>query len=368
MKKRIGTIILTLLWGILGGFLAFYLFFNFAVDGQRLNVYETIRERNVYIEESELTNVVEDVSAAVVAIVPAAEVVKFEKVSGLLASDCLANFSEDDCAISRVNGVMVSNDGLVVFPALEGDELLAYGSDDQRFSIEVLMNAEGLTLGKLVSDGEVFSIVDYADLNAMKVGQKVVSVAYNGRERSGKLAENIVSNIGIADIYGVQSVDQSVNQIGLAEDFEADFAKGPIFNLSGQLVGFNVDAALLDVVSVENLVQKQLDQKSGEELNWGVSFLSVNKNLALDYGLTVDHGALLISGIVDGQFELNAIEKDGIAEKIGLQSGDIVLEVDRVVVTSGRPLDRLLKAKAKGDKIRVKLLRNGTLVDIEGVL
>ena len=135
---------------------------------------------------------------------------------------------------------------------------------------------------------------------------------------------------------------------------------GPLFNLSGQVIGINTAIYSPNGGSVgigfsipSNMAKNVISQlrDSGEvERAWiGVEIQVLNKELAEGFGRDNDHGAL-ISSVVPGKP----------ADLAGLQAGDIILEFDGENIKQMRDLPRIVAESEVGKKYQVDVWRNGT--------
>jgi S1-C subfamily serine protease len=377
-KDKLIKLIFQILIGMAGGVLSFLVLYNFITLGGKQTSLQKVVERNVYVEESALTGVAEKVSASLVAVVKTDQIDKFLKVAGRTKADCLLINAVDQCEITRQNAVVITSDGLIAIAGLglsKGSDISSYMVIDNylnKYQLEFAaeLKDQNLLFARIIKKQEEnnFEPIEFADLSVLKTGQKVVGVAFSGWKDQAIINENIITSISSADLNGIIKVGSSELPFGLQNRFGDEFTGAPIINLSGQLLGLNLNGKMVAVNRIESYLNKINKKQSLESLNWGLSFMIMNKDRMQKYAQTSENGALLVSGVVDGKFELQAVAKDSVAEKIGLKSGDLIMEVDGAVITENRPLDQVLFSKVKGDKINIKLLRSAKLMEIEGIL
>ncbi|PAS98385.1 MAG: peptidase [Candidatus Dactylopiibacterium carminicum] len=143
---------------------------------------------------------------------------------------------------------------------------------------------------------------------------------------------------------------------------------GPLINLDGEVVGINsqiysrsggyMGISFAIPIDVALKVKEQL-QKHGrvQRGKLGVVIQNVDRDLAQSFGLDKQSGALV-----------NSIEQGGPAEKAGLQPGDIILQVDNIVVDESGDLPRIIGERAPGDSVRLKVWRDKKIRDIRVTL
>jgi len=85
-----------------------------------------------------------------------------------------------------------------------------------------------------------------------------------------------------------------------------------------------------------------------------VRYVTVNKEIANIRNLSVDYGALLIG--VSGQ---SPVVSGSPADKAGLKSGDIILELNGDRVDENHPLASLIPKYQPNEEITLKILRDG---------
>ena len=116
-----------------------------------------------------------------------------------------------------------------------------------------------------------------------------------------------------------------------------------------------------------NSVKKALeDVKSFGKIRYpflGVRYIIINLALKEARKLSVDYGALVTAG--EGGL---AVLPDSPAKKAGIQQGDIILEFDGVRIDQGNTLADLISSRKIGDKVKLKVLRQGKELILEATL
>ncbi len=97
----------------------------------------------------------------------------------------------------------------------------------------------------------------------------------------------------------------------------------------------------------------------------GVRYMLLNEELADELQIDVEGGALLVGEEAEGMF---AVIPGSPADKAGLQTKDVILEVEGEEVTLEKPLQYLIGDKAPGDEITLKVWRSGKEIEVEVVL
>jgi serine protease Do len=85
----------------------------------------------------------------------------------------------------------------------------------------------------------------------------------------------------------------------------------------------------------------------------GVMIQEMTKELAESFGLTKPGGALVA-----------AVQKDGPAEKAGIEARDVILKFDGKTITTSSDLPRIVGATKPGSKVPVQVWRNGSTREI----
>ena len=135
---------------------------------------------------------------------------------------------------------------------------------------------------------------------------------------------------------------------------------GPLFNLSGQVIGINSQiysnsggseglsfAIPIDIaIGIKNQI---LDHGKVTRGRIGVSVQDVNQGIADSFGLKKPGGAIV-----------SAVEPGSPADKAGLQAGDVIRKVDGVEISNSSDLPAKIGATAPGHTISLEIWRNGS--------
>ncbi|HSG59807.1 MAG TPA: DegQ family serine endoprotease [Pseudomonadales bacterium] len=140
---------------------------------------------------------------------------------------------------------------------------------------------------------------------------------------------------------------------------------GPLFNMNGEVVGINsqiytrsggsIGLSFSIPIEVALNVVEQLKDKGQVVRGWlGVVIQDVDSDLAEAYGLKRPRGALIAQ-----------MEKDGPAEKSGIEIGDIILEFNGTDIVDSADLPHEVGLTKAGSEVPVLVARNGEQVRLK---
>ena len=128
---------------------------------------------------------------------------------------------------------------------------------------------------------------------------------------------------------------------------------GPLVNLAGQVVGINTagsnQAENIGFAIATNAAKPIIDEAatnpSAPVAYLGVTTQDVSPSLALQFGLPVQSGALVLD-IVPG----------GPADRAGIKQGDVIVGLDGKDVTDSASLRGLIVSHRPGDRVAVSVV------------
>lgn len=202
--------------------------------------------------------------------------------------------------------------------------------------------------------GKQFPAVTIADSDKMRAGDIVIAVG-NPFGLTQSATMGVVSatgrgGMGIIDYENFIQTDASIN-MGNSGGALVDFAgrlvgiNTAIFSRSGgnQGIGFAVPSNLARSV-MESLLKTGKVQRGF----LGVGLQPLTDDLVKAFNLKSDEGVLI-----------SEVQPKSPAEKAGVETGDVVVEIDKKPVRSTRELQLMVGAMAPGAKVEMKVLRKG---------
>jgi S1-C subfamily serine protease len=204
-------------------------------------------------------------------------------------------------------------------------------------------------------------VAKLGDSSKLVVGQDVLAIG-NPLGITQTVTNGIISALG-------RSVDEGQNGVVIPNAIQTDApinpgnSGGALVNMQGELIGiptltaidpeFNTPANGVGFAIPSNRVNYIVPQiiNNGKVTHsgraaLGVSVAPVDASIQARYNLGVDHGAMIYS-LVSG----------GPAEKAGLRTGDVIVQLDGQDVTDVSSLSDIMATKNTGDKVPVKVYR-----------
>lgn len=131
---------------------------------------------------------------------------------------------------------------------------------------------------------------------------------------------------------------------------------GPLLSLDGKVVGINTamikngqGIGFAIPANMANQIVNQLKMHGEVSRGWlGVSIQDLDDKLSEYYGVSSKKGVLITD-----------VFEDNPAAKAGIKVNDILIEIDELSVKSSKDLIRQIGSTRPGDRIKIKLLRNG---------
>jgi serine protease Do len=248
------------------------------------------------------------------------------------------------------SGVVVTNNHVIA----DADEISVILNDGTKLKAELVGKDAKSDLAVLrVHTDRPLRAVKFGDSDKLRLGEWVIAIG-NPFSLGGSVTAGIVSarnrdiNSGPYDNY-IQT-DAAINRGN---------SGGPLFNLSGEVIGINTAIISPSGGSIgigfaipsdsAMPVIDQLRQYGEARRGWlGVRIQQVTDNLAESLDLGTVHGAL-VAGLDD----------KGPAKPAGMQPGDVVVKFDGKDVKEMRDLPRIVADTPVGKEVDVVVIRKG---------
>lgn len=244
------------------------------------------------------------------------------------------------------NGYIVTNNHVV-----EGtDKIKVILKDKREFDAKIvgLDPNTDLALIKITPDNHL-PIIKLGDSDALKVGEWVVAIG-NPFGLEHTVTAGIISAkgrvIGSGPYDDFLQTDASINPGN---------SGGPLIDMQGKVVGINTaiiaggqGIGFAIPVNLAKGIIEQLKTKGEVTRGWlGVGIQDLTKELREYHGIKNGEG-VLVTQVFPGDP----------AEKAGIESKDIILEVNGRKVKNSRELSRLIAEAGVGEKVKLRVLRN----------
>ena len=251
--------------------------------------------------------------------------------------------------VIKENGTIITNNHVIQ----NAEGILVKFTDGKEYEAKLIGTDPVSDIAVLkIKSNKKFPAVKFADSDNARVGDWVLAIG-NPFGLGGTVTQGIISainrdiNMGRYDNF-IQT-DASINQGN---------SGGPLFNMSGEVLGINTAIFSNSGGSVgigfaipANFAKNVIDQliKYGEtKRGWlGVRIQTVTKEIAEAEELDKPRGALVAS-----------VAENSPSEKAGIQAGDIILEFNGVEIKQMKELPAIVARTDVGKNVDVKIWRN----------
>ena len=256
------------------------------------------------------------------------------------------------------SGFIISNDGYVLTNAHvinEADEVIVKLADKREFKAKIIGADKRTDVALLKIDATGLPKVIIGDSAKLKVGEWVAAIG------SPFGLENTMT-AGIVSAKG-----RALPQENFVPFIQTDVAinpgnsGGPLFNLAGEVVGINsqiysrsggsMGLSFAIPIDVAIDVSNQLKANGKITRGWlGIAIQEITKELAESFSMKNTNGALVAG-----------VEKNGPADKGGLEAGDVITKFDGKPIGVSADLPRAVGATKPGKIAAVEILRKGSV-------
>ncbi len=254
------------------------------------------------------------------------------------------------------SGFIISSDGYILTNAHvvnEADEVIVKLADKREFKAKIVGVDKRTDVALVKIDASGLPKVLVGDPAKLKVGEWVAAIG------SPFGLENTMT-AGIVSAKG-----RALPQENFVPFIQTDVAinpgnsGGPLFNLAGEVVGINsqiysrsggsMGLSFAIPIDVAIDVSNQLKATGKITRGWlGIAIQEITKELAESFAMKNTNGALVAG-----------VEKNGPADKGGLEAGDIITKFDGKTILTSADLPRAVGAAKPGKMAAVDILRKG---------
>ena len=252
------------------------------------------------------------------------------------------------------SGFIISKDGYIFtnnHVVEKADEIIVKLSDGKEYDAKVIGKDAKTDIALIkIKPANSLPVVEFGDSDKLRVGDWVIAIG-NPFGLGHTVTAGIVSAKG--RVIGSGPYD---NFIQTDASINPGNSGGPLFNLQGKVVGINTaiiaraqGIGFAIPINIAKQIMPDLQTKGKVTRGWfGVSVQEITEDLAKSLKLKDTKGAL-ISDVFDGDP----------ADKAGIKAGDIVVEINDKEIKDTRELLRIVASLPVGERVKVKVLRDG---------
>jgi serine protease Do len=215
--------------------------------------------------------------------------------------------------------------------------------------------------------------VSLGDSSSLQLGQTVITIGNALGEFRNTVSRGVVSGLArhITASSGSGSSESIDNVIQTDAAINPGNSGGPLINLQGQVVGVNVamvsGAQNIGFALPINVVKSTIDsvEKTGtiKVAYLGVRYVSLNADLAKQFNVSVNKGAL-----IKGDQNNFAVEPNSPADKAGLKEGDVIEKLDGQTIDQNHSLASIIAEHNPSDQVTLTVLRDGKTITLKATL
>ncbi|MBN1126275.1 MAG: DegQ family serine endoprotease [Sedimentisphaerales bacterium] len=276
--------------------------------------------------------------------------------------------SEKQIQRGQGSGFIISSDGYILtnnHVAGQSDKIMVTLNDGREFEAKLIGADPKSDIALIKVDGDNLPVIELGDSDSLEIGEWVIAVGNPFR-----LAQTVT--VGVVSAKG--------RAVGILEDAEGyeDFIQtdaainpgnsgGPLLNLDGKAIGMNtaiysqsggyMGIGFAIPINMAKFIKDQLVNSGKVERGYmgvGPNRFGLTPELAEEFGLKNNHGALIASVIPDSP-----------ADKAGLQPDDIVLEYDGKEVRDWNSFRNAVGMTAPGSTVNLVIWREGKKITVK---
>jgi len=265
------------------------------------------------------------------------------------------------------SGVIITKDGYIltnnhVVEGAEKGNITVTLYDGREFKGKLIGRDKLTDLAVVKIESDDLPVARLGNSDDVQVGQWVLAVGnplgFNLTVTAG-IVSALSRNLGIIrETYGVENFIQTDAAINPGN------SGGPLVNLRGEVIGINTAIASRTgyYQGYGFAIPINLAKKVAEDIIrygkvrrgvLGVQIMQLDEATAKGFGLDKPRG-ILVQDVISGSA----------AEEAGIKAGDIILECDGKEVNRPGELQEIIARKSPGDKVKLKIYREGKTLEI----
>ncbi len=269
-------------------------------------------------------------------------------------------------AISLGSGVIVSSDGYIItcnHVIESAEDILVKTADNKEYRGQVIGADAKTDVAIIKIDEKNLPSATFGISDKLRAGEIVLAMGnpfgLNHTVTMGIVSALKRSGMGITEYEDYIQIDAAINPGN---------SGGALLNTKGELVGINNAifstsggslgiGFAIPVKMARSIMESMLTKGKVVRGYIGISIQPLTADLARQFGLKDQNGALLVD-----------VAEGGPAEKAGLERGDVMVEYDGKKIDNLPELKNWVAATAPGKTVPVKVFRDGKTIPLKVVM
>jgi len=260
------------------------------------------------------------------------------------------------------SGFLISKDGYILtnnHVVSDTDRITVRLKDGKEVEARLVGSDPKSEVAVIKIEGDNYPHLPLGDSAAIDIGEWVIAIG-NPFGLSETVTVGVVSakgrsNLDITDYEDFIQTDAAINPGN---------SGGPLLNIDGEVIGINtalfsrsggyMGIGFAIPINLAKGIQEQLIRHGKVERGFlGVGIQPLTQDLAVSFGAEGEEG-IVVRMVQDGSA----------ADKAGLRSGDIILQLNGTVVNDTGRFRNEVSANPPGTEIRLRILRDGKKIDL----
>jgi len=267
------------------------------------------------------------------------------------------------------SGVIISADGYIVtnnHVVQEANEIMVTLNDRREYPATIVGTDPATDLALIKIEEQNLPFLAYGNSDEVKIGEWVLAVGNPFNLTSTVTAGIVSAKARNINILGAQGAIESFIQTDAAVN--RGNSGGALVNTRGELIGINAAIAsgngyyqgysfAIPVNIVRKVVSDFMEHGKIQRAYIGIYYREVDQEFAAGQGMDLPKGILI-----------EEVVASGAAEKAGLRKGDVILQMEQIPINRMSELTEFMGQHSPGDRISVKVLREGIEKDFTVIL
>ncbi len=264
------------------------------------------------------------------------------------------------------SGFIINKKGYIITNAhvvKNAEKITIVLQDEREFRAKIVGTdpATDIALLKIKPSGKELPTCPIGNSDKLQVGDFAIAIG-NPFGLRGTVTFGIISAKGRSRLSGTDASLKNFIQTDVP--INRGNSGGPLLNIRGQVIGVNsmiyspsggnIGIGFAIPINIVKNVVAQIMKKGKVERGFiGAMIQPIDAATARHFGFKRKKGVIISS-----------VKRGGPADRAGLRSGDIILEVNGKKIKTLEQLKRVISYVEPGNKIKMKILRKGKQIDI----